>query len=215
MRIASALILGTCLATSLFAQIRGSQPVGIAGGNAVYPAGGPGTPGVTRFPTSVIHPAGGQYYRGTGGSLLYTYPVYIGGYYTIPYSYVAPQDPAASAPVQPSVTVVNNQPQTPAAPVIINNYYGGPAPGPDMAQQPAQQPADEATPTIEPAHYLIAFLDHTIYAATAYWVDGDTLHYFTSGNVHNQVSLALVDRAFTQRLNQEAGVDVKLPAPAK
>jgi hypothetical protein len=46
-------------------------------------------------------------------------------------------------------------------------------------------------------------------------VDGDTLHYFTAGNVHNQASLALVDREFTERLNKEAGLDVRLPAPAK
>jgi hypothetical protein len=48
-----------------------------------------------------------------------------------------------------------------------------------------------------------------------YWVDGDTLHYLTAGNVHNQVSLSLVDRPFTERLNKEAGVEVNLPAPAK
>ena len=48
----------------------------------------------------------------------------------------------------------------------------------------------------------MAFKDHTIYTAVAYWVDGDTLHYFTSGNTHNQVSLSLVDRELTERLNQ-------------
>jgi len=45
----------------------------------------------------------------------------------------------------------------------------------------------------------------------AYWVDGDTLHYFLPGNTHNQVSLALVDRDLTQRLNRESGVEVHLP----
>src|ERR1700676_3788843 len=62
-------------------------------------------------------------------------------------------------------------------------------------RQPADQPAaDQAANTEEPARYLIAFKDHTIYSALAYWVDGDTLHYFTSGNTHNQVSISLVDR---------------------
>jgi len=46
----------------------------------------------------------------------------------------------------------------------------------------------------------------------AYWVDGDTLHYFTSGNTHNQVSLSLIDRDLTQRLNKESGLEVNLPA---
>ena len=64
----------------------------------------------------------------------------------------------------------------------------------------------------EPATgYLIAFKDHTIYSAVAYWVDGETLHYFTSGNNHNQVSLSLIDRELTERLNKEKGAEVKLP----
>jgi len=42
-------------------------------------------------------------------------------------------------------------------------------------------------------------------------VDGDTLHYFTSGSTHNQVSLSLIDRDLTERLNREAGTDLRLP----
>jgi hypothetical protein len=45
-------------------------------------------------------------------------------------------------------------------------------------------------------------------------VDGDTVHYFTAGNTHNQASLSLVDRELTDRLNRESGHEVKLP-PAK
>jgi hypothetical protein len=169
-----------------------------------------------------VNPGGGGVHlispaqRPAARSTVYTYPVYIGGYggyygYTDPSSYAAPQDPSASGPVQPNVTVIM-PPQAPATPVIINNFYPGTGPvNPDQAQ-PAM---DEVASTAEPTHYLIAFKDHTIYAATAYWLDGDTLHYFTSGNTHNQASLSLVDRDFTERLNKEGGVDVKLPAPAK
>ena len=53
--------------------------------------------------------------------------------------------------------------------------------------------------------------DRTIYAAVAYWVEGDTLHYFTSGNTHNQASLSMIDKPLTDRLNKELGVDMKLP----
>ncbi len=74
-----------------------------------------------------------------------------------------------------------------------------------MEDQP--EPADSN-------HYLIAFKDHTIYSAVAYWADGDTLHYFTSGNTHNQASVSLIDRDLTERLNREMGTDFKLP-PAK
>jgi hypothetical protein len=171
-----------------------------------------------------VHPGGGGVYlavpgqsRGVStaayGRAVYAYPVYIGGYYSTPY--ISEPDPAVSSPAQPNVTVVMPA-QAPATPVIINNYYyGASGSSQDLAPQQGQPAADEAAPAIEPAHYLIAFQDHTIYAATAYWVDGDTLHYFTSGNTHNQVSLSLVDRSFTERLNKEAGVDVQLPAPAK
>ena len=58
---------------------------------------------------------------------------------------------------------------------------------------------------------MIAYKDHTIYSAVAYWVEGDTLHYFTTGATHNQVSLALVDRDLTQRLNEELGNNLQLP----
>jgi endonuclease YncB( thermonuclease family) len=105
-------------------------------------------------------------------------------------------------------------PQQPVTPVVINYNYGSPPPV-RLWTKPARAPAGSKRITTEPSHYLIAFKDHTIYAATAYWVDGDTLHYFTAGNVHNQASLALVDRDFTERLNKEAGLDVKLPAPSK
>jgi hypothetical protein len=168
-----------------------------------------------RFPAHVVNAGSRGVSSAASGRVVYVYPVYVGGYYAVPY--ISQQD-AGLAPPQPNDAVAD-QPQAPApAPVIINNYYSGmpaPAAGPETAQQQAPPPAGDATPVTEPSHYLIAFQDHTIYAATAYWVDGDTLHYFTPGNVHNQVSLALVDRPLTERLNKEAGVNVKLPDPAK
>jgi endonuclease YncB( thermonuclease family) len=76
---------------------------------------------------------------------------------------------------------------------------------------PEIQPAAGPPATPEPETYLIAFKDRTIYSAVAFWVDGDTLHYFTSGNMHNQASLSLVDKELTQRLNKELGIDLRLP----
>jgi hypothetical protein len=223
MRTVTGFCFALCFATGLFAQLRG-----VTGtvGSVVYPAGAPGTAGVTRITPSVVNPGvggvrlggSGLNFRGTTAAPrvqgVYAYPVYIGGY-SDPSAYIAQPDPVISAPVQPNVTIVM-PPQAPATPVIINNFYPGASfAHPDAGQQLAQANAEEAPAAAETAHYLIAFQDHTIYAATAYWVDGDTLHYFTSGNVHNQVSLSLVDRAFTERLNKEAGLDVTLPAPAK
>jgi hypothetical protein len=145
------------------------------------------------------------------------YPVFIGGYYPTPFISTPDDSSSAAAPQQAPVNVTVVMPaQQPVTPVVINYNYGtGAVPVPPMGpdREPANVQDDNASS--DPSHYLIAFKDHTIYAATAYWVDGDTIHYFTGGNVHNQASLALVDRDFTARLNKEAGVEVVLPAPAK
>jgi hypothetical protein len=112
-------------------------------------------------------------------------------------------------------------PAEPAQPNIIVIYpqqSEAPAPtAPPAKEEPVQresrtrEPVPEPASISEPSQYLIAFKDHTIYAAIAYWVDGGTLHYFTSGNTHNQVSLTLVDRELTERLNRESGLDLRLP----
>lgn len=174
----------------------------------------------------------------TTAAPVYAYPVYVGGYgylggYTDPsygQDYSTAAAPAASGPApqdqpaQPSMTIVYPPQQT----IIVNQYPspdGGPpiitmqqGPGGQYGPQPAARRApaptadDDASPNEAP-HYLIAFKDHSIYSAMAYWVDGDTLHYFTTGNTHNQASLSLVDRDLTDRLNHEAGVDMRLPPP--
>lgn len=111
--------------------------------------------------------------------------------------------------VQPGMTIVQGGPPAPP------QGYGPPPPGYGPPPPPRNAPAaDDSSNTPESPHYLIAFKDHTIYSAVAYWVDGDTLHYFTTPTTHNQVSLSLVDRDLTNRLNQESGVEVKLPPAA-
>jgi hypothetical protein len=86
-----------------------------------------------------------------------------------------------------------------------------PASAPASGQSPAGNQQDQAAAANPAPTYLVALKDHTIYSAVAYWVEGDTLHYFTSGATHNQVSLSLVDRELTQRLNAEAGNNMQLP----
>ena len=152
--------------------------------------------------------------RSTGG--VYYYPLFVGGYGYPAYGYGGdgPVDGSQQQPA-PNVTVI--YPPSPA-PVIISPYQGdnGQQPvRPHLYDMPETQPDDSSATPPEATHYLIAFKDHTIYSATNYWVDGDTLHYFTSGNTHNQVSLSLVDRALTARLNKESGNDMKLPPEQK
>jgi endonuclease YncB( thermonuclease family) len=119
------------------------------------------------------------------------------------------QPEVAPQAAQPNITIVM-PPQAP--PVVISPYAAGAQNEAREGTVPAYQPPLEEQPP-EPAHYLIAFKDHTVYSVVAYWVDGDTLHYFTAGNTHNQVSLSLIDRDLTARLNRDAGVEVNLPAP--
>jgi hypothetical protein len=158
-------------------------------------------------------PGGGH--GGRGGSTIVgvPYPVYVGGsYYDASYGV----DPTQQLQQQqPNVVVV--YPQQPP-PVIINQYSPGDAAYPTHMTMPQQQtyqaPIQSQTvePPAESTHYLIAFKDHTIYSAVAYWVEGDTLHYFTNGSTHNQVSVSLIDRDLTARLNKDSGVEVKLPS---
>ena len=216
--------LSLLLATGLFAQHRGgfSSPRPFAQGtfgNVVFPGGWPQltVPGSITDPTFGMRLAGtvaGSGFRGRpsgygtrrpGTVVMYGYPVYVGVYVDNAY----PAE-AAPPPQQPDTTVID--PPQPA-PAIVERF------GSDEARDPATptaaaddlQPVEEPPSTAEPSHYLIAFKDHSIYSAVAYWVDGDTLHYFTSGNTHNQASVSLVDRDLTERLNEESGLELKLP----
>jgi hypothetical protein len=207
--------LSLLLAIGLFAQHRGGFsnphpfPQGTFG-NVTFPAaatrlGGtavarqgpwtqPSAPGTRRPVTVVMY----------GFPVTYAYPVYVGGH-------PDNANPAEPAPPQQPDTTVNDSSQP--APAVIQ-YFGS-----DGAQDPTtptataddSPPVEEPESTNEPSHYLIAFKDHSVYSVVAYWVDGDTLHYFTSGNTHNQASVSLVDRDLTERLNKESGLEVKLP----
>ncbi|MGA2592514.1 MAG: hypothetical protein ABSH32_21600 [Bryobacteraceae bacterium] len=182
-------------------------------GNVVLPA----TPGSLTNAAFANNRGGGGSHSYSGGSRgygrgfgsgVYAYPVFVGGY-----GYGYGSDQPAQQP--PNTTVVNPPPQPP---VVINQYFGA-AQQPDQGEAPDtgnlhfyQAPTNPVeTAPGDSSYYLIAMQDHTIYSAVAYYVEGDTLHYFTAGNVHNQVSLALVDRTLTERLNHERNVDVRLP----
>jgi hypothetical protein len=216
--------LSLLLTAGLFAQHRGgfSNPRPFAQGtfgNVVFPGGWPQltVPGAITDPTFAMRLGGtveGSGFRGrpfgygtrrSGTVIVYGYPVYVGVYPDNAY-------PAEPAPQQQPNTAVIDSPQP--APAIVQRF------GSDDAQDPTTpvasaaddlQPVEEPPSTVEPSHYLIAFKDHSVYSAVAYWVDGDTLHYFTSGNTHNQVSVSLVDRDLTERLNKESGLELKLP----
>jgi len=167
---------------------------------------------VSGYPPYTGAPTGGR--RGIQGGRSVVYVPYGVGYpmYVEPdpqVTYVYQQPPQQQAPQ----VIINQHFTSETARPVVREYVSddtggirvyGPEP---KASAPA--PAAEENPT-----YLLAFKDHTIYAALAYWVEGNTLHYVTSQNTHNQVSLDLVDYELSNRLNRERAVEFKLP-PAR
>jgi hypothetical protein len=124
--------------------------------------------------------------------------------YPLAYSYGPPQDASYTAAYAP--------PPDDSAGQWSGPQYAAAAPPPPPPHSLILNMEDmEAGPPAEPAHYYIALKDHHIYLAVAYWVEGSTLHYFLPGNTHNQVSVSLVDKDLTARLNRESGTEVKLP----
>ncbi len=154
---------------------------------------------------------GARSHRGVG-SLPYAYPAFIGGGYGYGYD---PSYASGYGEQQPNVTVVAPPPQQQAPQVIINQNFGVGAVVPPDSQNAAQEgdgfhvyqsPARAAPQAADPSYYLIAYKDHSIYSALAYWLEDGTLHYVTTQNTHNQASLDLIDLDFTKRLNQDRNV---------
>ena len=202
-------------------------------GSVVFPGGSPSTPPVrsgtstivppimTSRPSTIVPAGGNSFHRGNSGNSfnrpgppnrgngrttpVYAYPVFVPGYFDYTSGGGDQYVPTSQPPVeQPNVTVVYPQQQE-VRPMIMQM--------PPDRQPASAAPAPAAAPEPEPetTQFLIAFKDHTIYTVVAYWFDGDTLHYFTKGDKHNQAPVALLDRDLTDRLNREMGIDFKLP----
>jgi hypothetical protein len=131
------------------------------------------------------------------------YPVFIGGGYYAPpvsgydYGYTD----------QAPVAVVNPNFQTDSGTPSLVDYSNVPLPEAAAAD-------DSNLRDDQPTIFLIALTDHTVVAAIAYWVDGDTLNWVSRDAKQNRMSLSLVDRDFSKQLNDERHVEFKLP-PAK
>jgi len=177
---------------------------------------------------------------GHSRTVIVPYPIYYGGFgsagYGNGYGYdTAPPvdqygNPIGNANTAPSVVI--NQNFVPDRPAPVVREYG--APGPDgvdpqssgmrMYQAPPSHPyadaqADQprsqrqAANDEQPTLYLLAFKDHSIVQALGYWMEGNTLHYVSVEHSLNQASIDLIDRSLSQRLNDERGVEFKLPGP--
>jgi len=134
------------------------------------------------------------------------YPVYSNGEYY-------PDNPSPFEQQVPPVMGVM-PPQQPVQPVITNQYVPDPVPArppTTPSVQVYQVPASQRSEPIEPQRptIFIALKDGWVYTASDYWVENGTLHYIAARGKHNQVSLDLVDRQTTARLNH--GGEFQLP----
>jgi hypothetical protein len=206
------------------AQVRGAGGVTFVNqsgfGNVAYPGtGGPLVGSAPRYipPSPQLFPS--QLAATVNGTSVNTrpgrrnngrsgvgYPVYLGGGYIPAYA------PDYSGQTQLDQPQYQQPYQPPAPPVIINQYFSTPP-----ASEPITAPSSEIyragsdrqeTAEAAPAqkYYLLAFKDHSVYSALAYWIEDKTLHYVTPQNTHNQASLDLVDVDFTKKLNMNRDV---------
>jgi len=172
-------------------------------GRIIYP--GTGAPAVTRDVQA--NPVPAAVHPGHTGAAIVPYPVYFaGGNYL---QYDPPQAKLASQyapnPQQPDASPV----------VIVNQYFRPDAPmSPEVTPSVlvrAPEPRVTAENQDKDTIFLIAMKDHTIYAASAYWVEDGTLNYVTIQGSQNSASMDLVDRDLSRRLNRDRKVAFGLP----
>ncbi|HLJ16743.1 MAG TPA: hypothetical protein VKV15_19765 [Bryobacteraceae bacterium] len=171
-------------------------------------------------------------------SVVVPYPVYVGGgyfgtgYYGGGAYYADPSAAPESAPyspdpnAQPPVVIINQNFRSQPVNPVMRDYSDTP-PGSEQSlktyenpthpyvdaldQQQKQAQGPTSTDDEKATIYLLAFKDHTIIPALAYWVDGDALNYITKDGIQNRASLSLIDKDFSKQLNNERHVPFKLP----
>ncbi len=103
-------------------------------------------------------------------------------------------------------------------PVVVNsNYMYPPEPAPMVVQAPPgpQSLGGSGLRRDEPLTYLIAFNDHNIKLAVAYWTEKTTLRYVTLDHEIKSAPLSSVDRDLSVRLNEQRRVQFRLPQSVK
>jgi len=147
---------------------------------------------------------------------------------------VVPQQPATpviinqtfgpdSAPTNQDIREysANDPPESGGLHVYEPNKRSEPLPRRQQPQAPSRS-VEQAAPAAEtrpmrsyvrddqPTIYLIALKDTTVRQAIGYWVEGNTLKYVTPQASINHLSLDMVDRELSVRLNGERNLDFDL-----
>jgi len=185
----------------------------------VHPSG-PSIPGPS-IPAGVVRPApvasagamGGSYAsqgigRPLGGIAPAAKPAagsrisgyrYLGPVYYVPNAFDSGFDQAAAQPGPEAAPQSGGSRQYPSWTARNGEDPGSPPP---PAQLEPSRPNVPVEDPVSPATYLIQFRDRTIRQVLAFWIEGDTLHYVTPPDAHNQASLSLVDMDMTAKLNE-------------
>lgn len=210
-----------------------TPPVGQFGGNGFYSRGfvNPGRTVHTQHSPAVIVPYPvfyGGYYGYDPSAAAYSNGFTPAPAYGPDYGAGYPDDGSQPGPGLPSV-VINQNFVPPQANPQVRDYTGDQTQqtqpqqnqsGMKLYQAPPSHPyadaaaAQRANSGDQPTIYLIALNDHTIVQALGYWMEGSTLHYVSAEHTLNQISIDLVDRDLSQRLNDERGLEFRLP-PAR
>ena len=180
----------------------------------------PTVTGQVAHPFGAAQPALPGYGYGAGGRPFGHRPSSTGAVGVIPYivpvpAYVGDSYQQAAPPVEDPSGMVDPQPVPPAVIAGAPPYNRppptteGPPPnaGPPIGpERGCTQPAQE-----DPVQFFIALKDGWVHVAVAYWVLQGTLHYLTPEGSHNRVSLEIVDREMSARLNDGGRVPFVLP----
>jgi hypothetical protein len=226
-------IVSLCFVAVAFGQYQaGSAPRAYSTspsgfGSILYPGGLPQTGNVTdtsfgsRLGATVrgvpMQPGPGHYGgrppHQQGRPILVPFPVIAGPAYYPPYGYSEPQPVYVQAPTaqqqQPPVVIINQNYKPDTVNPQLRDYSNADLPEPTLKvyENKPKRVIEDDKPTI----YLIAMKEGSIMPALAYWVEGDTLNYITRESSHNRISLDRVDREFSAKLNQERGLEFRIP----
>ncbi len=175
---------------ALPAQVRlgsPSRPPLVSSGASSRPLGG------VALPTFPARPLGAKTRKAAPATGAYRYfgPVYyIPNAYDYDYGYDYSPDAPPPPPEQPVRRRQRLEPER--AETLVDSG------GVTTSDEPVAPPPEN--------YYLIAYKNHTVYPALSYWIDGETLHYVTTDNTHNQASMAFIDLDRTTKLNADRAV---------
>jgi hypothetical protein len=121
--------------------------------------------------------------------------------------------PLGTAYDQPAYDQPVGPPDQPENTPVMSNQDFGPQPGEERPtiQSYTAPSAPRPEPSEDQPLFFIGLTDNSVYTAVAYWVEGGTLNYITPQGRHNQVSLSLIDRETTARLNRGSKFQLHLP----